>query len=84
MKNYSDALFLNVGTGHDISILELAETIAKVIGWQGSFTFNTSRPDGMPRKVMDVSRLSALGWAARTDFESGMKMAYEWYAANRA
>jgi GDP-L-fucose synthase len=84
MKNYSDALFLNVGTGHDISILELAETIAKVVGWQGSFTINTSKPDGMPRKVMDVSRLSALGWAARTDFESGMKMAYDWYAANRA
>jgi GDP-L-fucose synthase len=84
MKNYSDALFLNVGTGHDISILELAETIAKVIGWQGSFTINTSKPDGMPRKVMDVSRLSALGWAARTDFESGMKMAYEWYVAHVA
>jgi GDP-L-fucose synthase len=84
MKNYSDALFLNVGTGHDISILELAETIAKVIGWQGSFTFNTSKPDGMPRKVMDVSRLSALGWAARTDFESGMKKAYDWYVAHVA
>jgi len=84
MKNYSDALFLNVGTGHDISILELAEAIAKVIGWQGSFTINTSKPDGMPRKVMDVSRLSALGWAARTDFESGMKKAYDWYVAHVA
>jgi GDP-L-fucose synthase len=82
MKNYSDELFLNVGTGYDISILELAESIAKVIGWQGTFTFDTSKPDGMPRKVMDVSRLSTLGWTAGTDFESGMRQAYEWYVAN--
>ena len=84
MKNYSEEQFLNVGTGYDISILELAESIANVIGWQGTFTFNTSKPDGMPRKVLDVSRLSALGWSASTDFESGMKLAYEWYVANRA
>jgi GDP-L-fucose synthase len=84
MKNYSGELFLNVGTGHDISILELAESIAKVIGWHGTFTFNRSKPDGMPRKVLDVSRLRALGWSASTDFETGMKCAYEWYVANRA
>ena len=84
MKNYSDELFLNVGTGHDITILELAQTIAKIVGWQGTFTFNTSKPDGMPRKVLDVSRLRALGWSASTDFETGMKYAYEWYVANQA
>jgi GDP-L-fucose synthase len=84
IKNYSDEMFLNVGTGHDISILELAKNIAKVIGWQGAFTFNRSKPDGMPRKVMDVGRLRALGWTAGTDFESGMKLAYEWYVANWA
>jgi GDP-L-fucose synthase len=82
MKNYSDELFLNVGTGQELTILELAQTIAKVIGWQGAFTFNTSKPDGMPRKVMDVSRLHSLGWTAKTDFVSGMKQAYEWYLAN--
>ena len=84
MKNYSGEMFLNVGTGHDITILELAQSIAKVVGWQGTFTFNRSKPDGMPRKLLDVSRLRALGWSASTDFETGMKCAYEWYVANRA
>ena len=82
MKNYSDTMFLNVGTGKDMTILELAQSIAKVIGWEGRFTLNTSKPDGMPRKVMDVSRLAALGWSAPTDFETGMKEAYRWYVAN--
>jgi GDP-L-fucose synthase len=79
MKNYSGEMFLNVGTGRDVTILELAESIARVIEWKGTFTFDRSKPDGMPRKVMDVSRLQALGWSAPTDFETGMKMAYQWY-----
>ena len=79
MKNYSGEVFLNVGAGKDMTILELAETIAKVAGWGGTFTFDRSKPDGMPRKVMDISRLSALGWKATTDFEEGMKEAYRWY-----
>ena len=83
MKNYSGEMFLNVGTGKDMTILELAERIAKTIGWQGEFTFDRSKPDGMPRKVMDVSRMTALGWTAPTDFETGIKYAYEWYVANR-
>jgi GDP-L-fucose synthase len=82
MKNYSGEMFLNVGTGEDMTILELAQSIAKVIGWEGRFTLNTSKPDGMPRKVMDVSCLRALGWSAPTDFETGMKDAYKWYVAN--
>ena len=84
MKNYSGERFLNVGTGRDMTILELAESIAKIVGWQGTFTFDKSKPDGMPRKVMDVSRLCALGWTAPTDFETGMKEAYRWYVANLA
>jgi len=84
MRNYSGEMFLNVGTGHDMTILELAKAIAAVVGWHGSFTFNTSKPDGMPRKVMDVSRLRALGWSAPTDFATGMKVAYEWYVQNIA
>jgi GDP-L-fucose synthase len=82
MKDYSGEMFLNVGTGEDITILELAHVIAKIAGWQGTFTFNTTKPDGTPRKVMDVSRLRSLGWSAKTDFESGIKQAYEWYLAN--
>lgn len=84
MKSYSGEMFLNVGTGRDMTILELAESIANVIGWHGSFTFDRSKPDGMPRKVMDVSRLTALGWTAPTDFNTGMREAYRWYAANVA
>jgi len=84
MKNYSGEQFLNVGTGVDMTILELAQSIARTIGWDGTFTLNTSKPDGTPRKVMDVSRLRALGWSAPTDFESGMQKAYEWYVANVA
>jgi GDP-L-fucose synthase len=84
MKNYSDEMFLNVGTGRDMTILELAESIARVADWKGTFTFDKSKPDGMPRKVMDVSRLRELGWNATTDFETGMKKAYRWYVDNVA
>lgn len=84
MRHYSDAGFLNVGTGLDWSILELAERIAAIIGWQGQFTFDTSRPDGMPRKVMDVGRMRNLGWTAPTHFENGMRIAYDWYVRNAA
>ena len=79
MKNYSGEMFLNVGTGRDMTILELARSVATVVGWEGTFTFDPSKPDGTPRKVMDVSRLGALGWSAPTDFETGMKEAYKWY-----
>lgn len=84
MKNYSEEIFLNVGTGRDMTILELAESIARVIGWRGRFTFDHSKPDGTPRKVMDVSRINSLGWAAPTEFEAGMVEAYRWFLANVA
>jgi len=84
MKHYSGEMFLNVGTGRDMTILELAQSIAKVAGWTGTFTFDRSKPDGTPRKVMDVSRLRAMGWTASTDFETGLVQAYDWYVANVA
>lgn len=84
MKNYSDECFLNVGTGCEMSILELAESIARVVGWKGIFTFDPSKPDGMPRKVMDGSRLRALGWNAQTPFEEGLRQTYDWYLQNVA
>lgn len=82
MNNYSDEIFLNVGTGRDMTILELAEGIARVLGWHGTFTFDRTKPDGMPQKLMDVSKLTALGWVARTDFETGIREAYRWYVEN--
>lgn len=84
MKNYSEEIFLNVGTGRDMTILELGESIARIVGWRGRFTFDQSKPDGMPRKVMDVSRINALGWTAGTEFETGLAEAYRWYLANAA
>lgn len=81
MKNYSGEMFLNVGTGREMTILELAQSIAGVIGRNGTFTFDRSKPDGMPRKVMDVSRLRALGWSAPTGCEAGMQEAYRRYVA---
>jgi len=62
---------------YDIIILLVAQSIAKIIGWEGTFTFNISKPDGTPRKVMDVSCLRSLGWSSKTDFESGIQQTYE-------
>lgn len=82
MKHYSGEAPLNLGTGKEHTIRQLAETIAKVAGWKGNFVYDASKPDGMMRKVMDVSRLAELGWTAQTDFEAGMKHAYDWYVKN--
>ena len=83
MKNYSGESHVNVGTGTDLTIVQLAEAIARVAGWSGKFTFDTSKPDGTPRKVMDVSRLTAMGWTARTPFDEAIRKAYVWYVENR-
>ena len=84
MKNYGGETHVNVGTGEDITIRELAELVCRVAGWQGEFEYDRSKPDGMPRKVMDVSRLRALGWQARTPLEEGLRKAYDWYVRNLA
>ena len=84
MKNYSDALHVNVGTGTDLTIRELAELVAGVAGWQGRFEYDRSKPDGMPRKVMDVSRLRSLGWSAKMPLKEGFRKAYDWYVAHAA
>lgn len=76
MKHYSEDKFINVGTGIDVSIREFAEAVADVVGYTGRMTFDTARPDGAPRKLLDVSRLTALGWTARTHLRDGLKMAY--------
>jgi GDP-L-fucose synthase len=83
MKNYSGEYHVNVGTGKDMSVLELAQTIAKVAGWQGRFSFDPDKPDGTPRKVMDVSRLAAMGWTAKTPFVEALARTYRAYIENR-
>ena len=74
--------YVNVGTGIDCTIRELAETIARVTGFGGRLTFDTTKPDGTPRKLMDVSRLKALGWQAGIGLEDGLRDAYRWYVEN--
>jgi len=81
MKHYSDESHLNVGTGEDITIRELAELIARIADYKGTFVYDRSKPDGTPRKVMNVSRLNSLGWQAKTSLEAGMRIAYESYAS---
>ena len=81
LKNYSDMGFLNVGTGSDISIAEFARVVADVVGYKGELTFDTTRPDGTPRKLLDVSKLTALGWRARTDLRTGLQAAYQDFLA---
>ena len=71
---------INVGSGEDLTIRELAETVAKVVGYQGSFVQDTSKPDGTMRKIMDVSKIRKLGWSPATDLPSGIKLAYENYS----
>ncbi|MGG6262459.1 GDP-L-fucose synthase [Stutzerimonas stutzeri] len=73
---------INVGTGVDCTIRELAETIAKVTGFSGRLTFDATKPDGTPRKLMDVSRLKALGWQASIGLEDGLRDAYAWFVTN--
>jgi GDP-L-fucose synthase len=84
MKNYSGEPHINVGTGEELTIRSLAELTARVAGWDGRFEYDRSKPDGMPRKVMDASRLRALGWRPKTTLEEGFRGAYEWYVTNVA
>mgnify|MGYP006299428767 CR=1 FL=1 len=74
---------INVGTGQDCTIRELAETVARVTGFQGRLVFDTSKPDGTPRKLLDVSRLKALGWEAGIALEEGLRDAYQWFLDNQ-
>jgi GDP-L-fucose synthase len=69
--------FVNIGAGREITICELAELVAEVIGFKGELTFDTSKPDGTPRKLLDTTRLLTLGWQAKTDFRKGVNQAYE-------
>jgi GDP-L-fucose synthase len=82
MMNYNEPDFINIGTGHDLSIKDLAGLIKHVLGYEGSITFDTSKPDGTPRKLMDVSKLHSLGWKHKVELAEGIEMAYEDFLKN--
>ncbi|GHV00326.1 GDP-L-fucose synthase [Clostridia bacterium] len=79
MNNYDDSRTINVGTGEDVTITELAETVAKVLGYGGQIAYDPSKPDGTPRKLLDVSRIHALGWRHKVALEEGIALAYADY-----
>lgn len=82
MLNYDDAEIVNIGTGVDVSIAELAELVKKTTGFTGNINFDTSKPDGTPRKLLDVSKLHNLGWKESISLEDGLKNAYTWFLDN--
>jgi len=84
MKTYSDAGFVNIGVGTDVTIRELATLIAEAVGFKGDLAFDPSKPDGPPRKLLDVGRINALGWKAKTPLREGIAATYEWYLRNVA
>lgn len=84
MKDYGEAEIINVGTGKDVSIANLAELVSRIVGFEGTLEFDLSKPDGTPRKLLDISRLTSLGWRARWSLEEGIAATYRWYLENLA
>ena len=79
MNHYNDSEIINIGAGKDISIKELALLIKEIVGYKGEIRFDTSKPDGMPRKLLDVSKIKSLGWVPKISLKEGIKRTYEWY-----
>ena len=84
MKRFSGDMQMNVGWGREISIRQLAETIGRIVGFEGKLVFDASKPDGTPRKLLDTTRLSGLGWKATTSLEEGLEKSYTWFLENVA
>lgn len=82
MNNYDGDQFVNVGVGSDVSIKELAETVKKVVGFEGDLKFDSSKPDGTPRKLLDVTKLNETGWSASIALEKGVQTTYQWFCNN--
>ena len=83
MLNYSDEIHVNMGTGKDLSIGELAQIVKEVVGYEGKIVNDLSKPDGTPRKLLDVSRLEATGWKYKTELREGIEKVYKWYLENK-
>ena len=84
MKHYSGDGFLNIGTGKEVSIGEFASLVAEIVGYRGKLVFDTNRPDGPPRKLLDISKITALGWAAKTPLREGLQATYKDFLAQGA
>ena len=82
MEKYDSNEIINIGCGEDIEILTLVNLICDVIGYKGEIEFDTSKPDGTPRKILDISKIKKLGWSPKTDLRNGLKIVYEWYLKN--
>jgi GDP-L-fucose synthase len=83
MESYDDSGIINIGVGEDISIRDLALLVKKIVGYAGDIVYDASKPDGTPRKLLDVSKLRSLGWKAQTSLEEGVRRTYEWYLQNK-
>ena len=84
LENYSDTEHVNIGTGEDVTIIELAETIKKVVGFKGALKHDASKPDGTKRKLLDVSKINNLGWRHEIELENGLSEAYKWFRGSLA
>ena len=82
MENYHDSAIINVGTGEDVTIKELAEKVRAVVGYEGEIVWDTTKPDGTPRKLLDVNKLHALGWKHSVSLDDGIASTYEWFKEN--
>ena len=82
MNNYSDIPHLNMGSGKEVSIKELAEAVKEVVGFEGEIKWDSTKPDGTPRKLMDSSKLAELGWKAKISLKDGLASTYKWYTEN--
>src|SRR3989344_821543 len=83
MNNYDSSEIINIGTGEDLSILELANIVKEIVGYEGNIVWDSTKPDGTMRKLLDVSKIHSLGWKYSISLKEGIKRTYEWYKANR-
>ena len=82
LNEYSEHSPINLGTGVEVSIKDLAVKICEIVGFNGELVFDTSKPDGTPRKVLDVTKINELGWQSKTNLENGLKISFEWFLNN--
>jgi GDP-L-fucose synthase len=82
LENYDDEVAINLGVGEDISIKDLAELVQQVAGFEGEISWDSGKPDGTPRKLLDVSKITALGWKPKIELEEGIRATYEWFKLN--